>query len=271
MQIHGKGVEGDTKVFAQLVVGLVEDRAKLQRLAMEDNKLGVPVGSGGSGGAGSGGVGRSVGAGSLDTSGMANWENERAELMVDIPVWNPGCFQDLSTLHQLRDTTLSHTHAILTHLLANHSIPATYRLLARSGPSSNSSQAGWGCIRLAAPSPRSSQTAPSSLACSPTHHRRRTSFVKPLRRLSNEVRLSHEHVILDGSDDENEEGDLKGGRGGKERLVILKEGYVSGSSDSEDDEDSADVLVSREIEKRGLKEGAAFLMTLHGQPALILI
>jgi hypothetical protein len=58
----------------------------------------------------------------------------------------------LSTLHALRDTTLSHTHSLLAYLLRTHSIPATYRLLARStaaAPHTSTQHTGWGCIRLA--------------------------------------------------------------------------------------------------------------------------
>lgn len=71
---------------------------------------------------------------------------------------------DLSTLHALRDRTLSHTHSLLAHLIGAHSIPSSYRLLARSAITHCSSpnaqtlgyahahahkSVGWGCIRLA--------------------------------------------------------------------------------------------------------------------------
>lgn len=82
-------------------------------------------------------------------------EGEKVELIVDYPVWSPGSFQgesaatslsrhvqtrnylvltrlDLSTLHALRDTTLTHVHALLSYLSTTHKISASYRLLARS-------------------------------------------------------------------------------------------------------------------------------------------
>jgi hypothetical protein len=243
-----KDVKGDTKEFAEKLVHLVEERRR-----------GVRVGNGGGGA-------RSV---------VGSWEVERVELIVDIPVWSPGCFQgtqsftpffqtdeklavDLSTLHSLRDTTLSHTHNLLTYLLKIHSLPASYRLLARSATSNLTSHPscpapGWGCIRLSPPS-KSTPSTPhrelrpavrrSSLAHDETGAGRRRSngqSVSPVR-----VKLTRgdfDEAII--SDDEDE------GLG-----VELKEGYrSSGGSDDEGEEECADVLVAREVEKRGSKEG----------------
>ena len=57
-----------------MVVGIIEDRAKRLRMGQSGNDQARK--------------GKSLG-GSLS----ASWENERAELIVDIPVWAPGCFQ----------------------------------------------------------------------------------------------------------------------------------------------------------------------------------
>ncbi|RSH88603.1 hypothetical protein EHS25_002830 [Saitozyma podzolica] len=287
-----RDVDGDTKKFGDLVANLVERRALLTRggdaLAHVDERIGA----------------RSAG-GSLGGS----WETERAELIVDIPVWSPGCFQDLSTLHALRDTTLCHTHALLAYLLREHSIPASYRLLARSaiGSGSSPSPHGWGCIRLA-PTVTTSPVVPK-VELKPKY--RRTSFVyegerekrattahienrpvtgvaglglvpthdipsigetmakpKPKRtqvdrahgNVTRTPEWTFEHALADESDEEDED-----------VHVSLKEGYRSGSaSDDEDEEECADVIVARELDRRGAKEGSAFLMTLFGGPALIL-
>ncbi|KAL7423480.1 hypothetical protein Q5752_001060 [Cryptotrichosporon argae] len=207
----------------------------------------------------------------------------KAELIVDIPVWNPGCFTDLSTLHALRDTTLAHTHAIIGHLAA-HAQHASYRLLARC-PNS----VGWGCIRLAPAAGDSDGdgagvgpgTGPGA---SPRTAVRRTSFVKPERadHIEYAVRtaaaaprrgslgLSFEHAIDDDDDAEDNEIDGSCPGTGAGRRVKLRTGYSTASSDEDDDEE-ADVLVKREVERRGGKEGTSFVMILRGQPALILI
>lgn len=325
-QRFAKPVEGDTKLFGEMVAELVNVRHRKARqgaLVEEEeeagSKAGTPVRKG-----------KSLG-GSL----AGSWEDERAELIVDVPVWSPGCFTDLSTLHALRDTTLSHTHSLLGYLLSNHSIPTTYRLLARSAVSPNqpSCQIGWGCIRLApsVTSPvqkhsplkpkyrrssfvheperrerRMSQSGghhPGSSSKEPERGRRRESRgesqqqqqqerqlgMPPMRVnalgikresldlglaidgvpepvLKLETRLSPtlamEQAIADDDDDDED---------GEDRDVRLKPGYRSGSgSDEEDDDVTADDLIAREVEKRGGKEGMAFLMTLFGGPALIL-
>lgn len=268
-----------------------------------------------------------IGARSAGGSLGGSWETERAELIVDIPVWSPGCFQgkwarrdrprfeieieieveviaalvltltsllDLSTLHALRDTTLCHTHALLAYLLREHSIPASYRLLARSaiGSGSSPSPHGWGCIRLA-PTVTTSPVVPK-VELKPKY--RRTSFVyegerekrattshienrpvtgvaglglvptndipsigetmakprpKPKRAQVDRAHVTRtpewtfEHALADESDDEDED-----------VHVSLKEGYRSGSaSDDEDEEECADVIVARELDRRGAKEG----------------
>ncbi|WVF72643.1 hypothetical protein IAT40_007461 [Kwoniella sp. CBS 6097] len=276
-------IDGDSKKFAEIVAGMVNRRADLKRKEelvemIENVKLDDVASS--PRGVDAPKRTRSV-AGSL---GGSSWEAERLELIVDIPVWSPGCFQDLSTLHALRDTTLSHTHALLGHLLNTHTVLASYRLLARScattGHSSSSPYShGWGCIRLA-PSVTSPISAHIELKPKVRRaslvHTHSTPNVKRHSQSPNNKKAHnthgdvlgehhldncHESVIID-SDDEDED-DVK---------VHLKEGYHGGSvsSDSEDEEETADSLVAREIERRGGKEGMAFLMTLFGQPALIL-
>lgn len=168
--------------------------------------------------------------------------------------------EDLSTLHALRDTTLSHTHSLLAYLMTTHSIPASYRLLPRSAingpqkPRTNCRhQPGWGCIRL----------APS--ITSPVQHKRelkpavrRTSAVYPRRpsvakhgRKSSKDQVADDvppfRLDLDNAIADDEDEDVQ---------VELKEGYrTGGSSDDECEEECADVLVAREVEKRGTKEG----------------
>lgn len=160
---------------------------------------------------------------------------------------------DLSTLHALRDKTLANVHGLINHLAEQHSVHATYRLLARRPLS-----VGWGCIRL----------VPSSLddvsGAKPCKHNRRTSFVKPegsphapaasspRRPLS----MSFEHAIVDEPEEEVE--------------VDVKKGYSKESSDDEDEEE-ADVLVKAEVDKRGAKEGQSFVMVIHGMESLILV
>ena len=73
-----KDVKGDTKEFADKLVHLVESRRKGGKVEK-------------------GGV-RSV---------AGSWEVERVELIVDIPVWSPGCFQGMSPLSPLLSSLLS--------------------------------------------------------------------------------------------------------------------------------------------------------------------
>jgi len=168
---------------------------------------------------------------------------------------------DLSTLHALRDTTLAHTHSLLSYLLTEHQIPASYRLLPRSatspnsGPSGSSAckhQIGWGCIRL----------APS--ITSPVQHKRelkpavrRTSSVIARRPSIKSPKKSHDHdeevphfrldlesAIADDDEDEHP------------KPVHLKNGFQSGvSSDDESEDECADVTVAKEVEQRKVKEG----------------
>ncbi|WWD02483.1 hypothetical protein V865_000523 [Kwoniella europaea PYCC6329] len=281
-----KAVDGDTKRFAEIVASMVTQRENEKRkselIEMVEN---VNLSS-------SQEDSRSIGSNvkrmnipkrnkSIAMGMVGSWEVEAAELIVDIPVWSPGCFQDLSTLHALRDTTLSHTHALLNHLLNAHSTPATYRLLARSCAQPNHSDhahtayhQGWGCIRLT-PSITSPISAPLELKPSvrraslvhthstPNAHTLKNQGHSPTRTTRVDHDNCHEKVIVE-SDDEDE------------LEIKLKEGYSRSSISTSDDEseneeeESADVIVGREILRRGGKEGMAFLMTLFGQPALIL-
>jgi hypothetical protein len=87
-----KAVDGDTKQFAELVAAKVEDRSRRMRMGSArlsyDQKAQL------------GQVehveerGRQVR--SLGGSLAGSYENEKAELIVDIPVWSPGSFQGKS-------------------------------------------------------------------------------------------------------------------------------------------------------------------------------
>ncbi|WOO82672.1 uncharacterized protein LOC62_04G006155 [Vanrija pseudolonga] len=179
-------------------------------------------------------------------------QRETVEFVVDVPVWSAGCFSDLSTLHALRDKTLANVHGLINHLAEQHSVHATYKLLARRPLS-----VGWGCIRL----------VPSSLddvAGTPCKHNRRTSFVKPegsphapaVSSPRRPLSMSFEHAIVDEPEEEVE--------------VDVKKGYSKESSDDEDEEE-ADSLVKAEVDKRGAKEGQSFVMVIHGMESLILV
>ncbi|WVR07383.1 hypothetical protein IAU60_004424 [Kwoniella sp. DSM 27419] len=272
----GRPVEGDSKRFVDMVAAMVNDAESHKRKGeliemIENISLEQP-----SKPTHTRAVTAPIKSKSAAASVAGSWETERAELIVDIPVWSPGCFQDLSTLHALRDTTLSHTHALMSHLLNAHSVPATYRLLARScvapGKKASRYHHGWGCIRLApsVSSPisahhelkpkirRSSLVMPSTSPNSRQLHQ----FMRPKVKHSEE--MSHDSVIVDSDDERDVEVNLREGYQGS------RAGGSSVSSDSEDDDETADSVVAREIDRRGGKEGMAFLMTLFGQPALIL-
>lgn len=189
---------------------------------------------------------------SLPGSLAGSWEKERAELIVDIPVWSPGCFSDLSTLHALRDTTLAHTHALLGYMLQTHTIAGTYRLLTRSAAQQGY---GWGCVRLA---PQAHHPGEHQVLKQVDHTGRAKAALSNMARVQSKPARKG---ILDNavySDDEDEQ-------------VELKSGYRSGTaSDEEEEVEPTDVIVEREIARRGSKEGTAFVMIIHGQPALIL-
>ena len=72
-----KEVVGDTRHFADIVVGMVEQR--------RDAKLGKSISEGRRG--------RGLGLGDC---AAVHWESDKAELIVDIPVWSPGSFQGMS-------------------------------------------------------------------------------------------------------------------------------------------------------------------------------
>jgi len=74
-------VKGDTKEFADLMVHLVEQRVKGRHAGEILFKEGEGVREGGRG--------MKDGVKSV----VGSWEVERVELIVDIPVWSPGCFQ----------------------------------------------------------------------------------------------------------------------------------------------------------------------------------
>lgn len=71
-------IDGDTKAFAERVVAIIEARARRARTGAWFNL---------------GEVDESRKIRSLGGSLSGSWEMERAEFIVDIPVWSPGCFQ----------------------------------------------------------------------------------------------------------------------------------------------------------------------------------
>ncbi|WVQ82038.1 hypothetical protein IAT38_004166 [Cryptococcus sp. DSM 104549] len=274
-QMAGKArqMDPDTKRFAELVVGMMGDRLARAGAGAGHNEKGLVEMIENVKLEGAVDVKQTRPAVPRKASLAGSWEAEKAELIVDIPVWSPGCFQDLSTLHTLRDKTLSHTHALLAHLLNTHSTPATYRLLARSavapGPTSSPFHHGWGCIRLAPSSISGDEGKPRELKAKV----RRASLVRAHSHQPHVPRpedLSHESVLLDSDEEDAHD------RAAAGEPVRLRQGFWSGSggsvsgSEDEDEEECADVVVGREVEKRGGKEGTVFLMTLFGQPALIL-
>lgn len=72
-----KEAEGDTKKFGELVAQMVEDRSRRGRKGGDDQLQMDGIDD------------TRAKEGSLTGS----WEKERAELIVDVPVWSPGCFQ----------------------------------------------------------------------------------------------------------------------------------------------------------------------------------
>ncbi|XAO25836.1 hypothetical protein I312_104666 [Cryptococcus bacillisporus CA1280] len=255
--LRKKELDGDTKRFAELVVETVEER---RRLLLASSS---PVSRG-----------RTLEGekGSIETVENVNLQDvhhgPRNIERRGTQVWSPGCFQDLSTLQSLREKTLSHIHLLLSHLQNVHHIHATYRLLARSAvsfPTSNPSpfHHGWGCIRLAPCASQEQGRAGAKVRRASLVHARRPLSLSPERKMN-------DSAVID-SEDEDSSPQMSPRITTAE--IKLREGFFNGSasgSEDEDEEEVADVVVAREIEKRGGKEGMAFLMTLFGQPAIIL-
>lgn len=72
-------MKGDSLEFAALVAGIVQDRG----VELKMGGLGLDVD----------GSQQQKGDGRVSKSVAGSWEIERAELIVDVPVWSPGCFQ----------------------------------------------------------------------------------------------------------------------------------------------------------------------------------
>lgn len=101
-----KEPQGDTKKFGELVAHMVEERTREARRGGGSIEEAQALQARES---------RSVG-GSLSGS----LEKDRAELIVDVPVWSPGCFQGMSfvPLYRSRDGTLlliTQTYRHCTH------------------------------------------------------------------------------------------------------------------------------------------------------------
>lgn len=160
---------------------------------------------------------------------------------------------DLSTLHALRDTTLAHTHSLLGYLHRSHSLASSYRLLARSTVGASRTAVGWGCIRLApsnsSPVAPLKELKPLMRRSSTSLHRRRSSApapvspVSPIREKAQASRNPYESAIADEDEDDDE------------TEVKLKDGYISGSGSDAEEEETADQIIMKELERRGSKEG----------------
>lgn len=163
-------------------------------------------------------------------------------------------------MHALRDTTLAHVHTLIGHLADAHALTATYRILAR-----RPNAYAWGSIRL----------APSLLDGTAARPSRRTSFVKAERsprsaaKETKERSPSLECAIL--SDDEQLADEPTTAAVLVPGYSADKEGKTSSAEEEEDDEDAAEGLVRAEVEKRGLKEGSAFVFTVKEQLSLVLV
>lgn len=85
-----RAVQGDSLRFADLVIGIVESRG------VDARKGGLRLDVEGKQ-EGEGSRGTNIRASkSLAGSLAGSYEMERAELIVDVPVWSPGCFQGMS-------------------------------------------------------------------------------------------------------------------------------------------------------------------------------
>ncbi|KAJ9125208.1 hypothetical protein QFC22_000162 [Naganishia vaughanmartiniae] len=171
-------------------------------------------------------------------------DTPRFQLIVDVPLWTPGCFQDLSSMQDVRDKTLASLHAIVDNLRLRGGVRTTYRLLSTANGGS------WGCIRVA-PFMASTYkhqsfinrneprfTAPAAL--------RRSTFAGPAlsQRLFGGLgcSLSAQHTVLAG-----------------------------GASEDEKQEAARVVKLALEKDSDGIiPEARVFLLALNGQPALII-
>lgn len=190
---------------------------------------------------------------------------------------------DLSTLHALRDTTLSHTHSLLTFLQREHSLASSYRLLARSTTGKNA-HVGWGCIRLTpslhSPLEPKKELKPAVRRSSSVHE---TSPISAIRRRSSAAANGNTKSGLNshGTSPTAKSGGTSGSALGMAMPIKIREAFESDSaildddddeedkpvkllggynrsgtgSEEEDDEESADEIVAREVERRGAKEG----------------
>lgn len=169
---------------------------------------------------------------------------------------------DLSTLHSLRDVTLSHVHGLIAHLSDAHLITAKYRLLA-----SRPQQLGWGSIRLA-PSPldraQRRHTARPPLPSSPraTVHNFDTRAGTPGGPVHFDPRASVQHSVSFDEAVYDRPTEVE---------VELVPGYTEGSDSDEDDDQEPDSLVAAEARDKGHKEGSVFTMTINGLHSLVMI
>lgn len=97
-----KELEGDPKMFAELVAGVVVSRDKKAKASNGNRSL------------------------------PGSWDQERAELLVDVPVWSPGCFQGTQQPYH----TLQHPPSWLTGQISPPCMPFETARFNTSMPSS---------------------------------------------------------------------------------------------------------------------------------------
>jgi hypothetical protein len=194
-------------------------------------------------------------------------DTPRFQLIVDVPLWTPGCFQgtivdlsvllsaysdnlasspfvDLSSMQDVRDKTLASLHAVVDNLRLRGGVRTTYRLLSTANGGS------WGCIRVA-PFMASTYKHQSFInrneaRANPPAALRRSTFAGPA--------LSHR---------------LFGGLGGS--LSTHDTVLAGGASEDEKQEAARVVKLALEKDSNGnIPEARVFLLALNGQPALII-
>lgn len=81
-KVNAKEPQGDTKAFGELVAHMVEERTRMSRRGTVEEAVQQQE--------------EARGAKSVGGSLSGSLEKDRAELIVDVPVWSPGCFQGTS-------------------------------------------------------------------------------------------------------------------------------------------------------------------------------
>lgn len=202
------------------------------------------------------------------------------QLVVDVPVWTPECFADLSTMHSLRDKTLRTLHLIIDDLSLRAGIRTTYRLL------STAQGGAWGCIRVA-PFPMSrpkSRQPTSPLAISPVSGNSTSSGRKPVRPNGPSVRTNE---ALDTPKSSSTAGPPSGSSAfravRRSTFAVVDKGQVGGFAGigGRTLEDPTDSRHKEEVSVRvrdavardvwgNIDEGRSYVLAIHCQPALVI-